>query len=173
MGYGIENGALYFKPDSNVVMDLTDASGTVLAKQVDTQFNAIENLENDWSAIIDEEGNQLQTVGHHFTGSRPLNKEELMRLDRRGVCMSCHQTVPDQSIAIDLLSHVAEYGGVEIDNEEHGKILHKSVLFSAWFQVLMGLIGMILAFVLLRKYWIKRRLNRATTRGEKKDDHIE
>jgi hypothetical protein len=165
MGYGIENGDLYFKPDSNVVMDLTDADGRVMARQVDTQFNAIENLENDWSAIIDEDGNQLQTVGHHFSGSRPLNREELMRLDRRGVCMSCHQTVPDQSIAIDLLSHVAEYGDVEIDKEEHNSILHKSIRLSAWAQVIIALVVGLFGFGMIRKYWIRRKLNRKRPKG--------
>lgn len=156
MGYGIEEGRLYFRPDSNIVMDLTAADGQVIASQVDTQFNRIENLEHDWSAIIDEDGNQLQTVGHHFSGSRPLNKEELMRLDRRGVCMSCHQTVPDQSIAIDLLSHVAEYSGVEIDNDKHNQILNKSIRIAAWVQVLLVLLGIGLFFLVIKRLRKKR-----------------
>jgi len=156
MGYGIENGSLYFRPDSNIVMDLTAADGRVMAKQVDTQFNRIENLEHDWSAIIDEDGNQLQTVGHHFSGSRPLNKEELMKLDRRGVCMSCHQTVPDQSIAVDLLSHVAKYSDIEIDKDRHNKILNKSTRIAAWAQVLAVLFGVFLLFWLIRRMRRKR-----------------
>lgn len=139
MGYGIEGGKLYFDPSQNVVMDLVDAEGNPIPKQVDTQFNAIPNLHMDWSRFQDEEGNQLQTVGHHFSGSRPLNREELMKLDRRGVCLSCHQTVPDEDIAINLMSHVAEFGGSEIDNEAHSAILNKSIRWSAWIQVLLGL----------------------------------
>ncbi len=158
MGYGIQNGELYFRPDSNIVMDLTDAEGRVLAKQVDTQFNAIENLEHDWSAIIDEDGNQLQTVGHHFSGSRPLNKEELMRLDRRGVCMSCHKSIPDQSVAIDLLSHVAKYSNTTIDNEKHDQIVNKSIRLAAWVQVLLGVLGVFVVFWVIRKLVKHKRL---------------
>jgi len=111
----------------------------------------------DWSRFIDEDGNQLQTVGHHFSGSRPLNKEELSKLDRRGVCMSCHESVPDQSIAINLLSHVAEYGGVEIDNKKHQSILKKSIHLSAWFQVLLVILGGLLLLFLVRRFLKKRK----------------
>lgn len=152
MGYGIEGGKLMFDPSKNFVMDLLDANGNPIAEQVDTQFNAIPNLKMDWSRIIDEDNNQLQTVGHHFTGSRPLNKEELSKLDRRGVCMSCHQTVPDNNIAVDLLSHVAKYGNVNIDNDEHDKILNKSIKLSAWAQILLFLsIPSLIVYFILRR----------------------
>ena len=151
--YGIENGIIANRPDSTFVMDLLDSEGNPIAKQVDTQFNAIPNLKHDWSKIIDDSLKQLQTVGHHFSGSRPLNAEELGKLDRPGVCMSCHETVPDQDIAIDLLSHVAKYGGVEIDTEEHQSILNKSVRLSAWAQILIVLcvIGGLLFFWFLKR----------------------
>jgi len=150
MGYGIAEGKLYSDPSKDVVMDLTTIDGEPLAHQIDTQFNAIPNLKMDWSRFIDEEGNQLQTVGHHFSGSRPLNKEELSKLDRRGVCMSCHESVPDQSVAINLLSHVAEYGGVDIDKEKHNSILNNAVHYSAWFQILMVILGVVLVFLLIK-----------------------
>ena len=153
MGYGIDEGSLFNRPDSSFVMDLMDANGHVLARQVDTQFNAIPNLKHDWSKIIDDSLRQLQTVGHHFSGSRPLNAEELGKLDRRGVCMSCHENIPDGDIAIDLLSHVAKYGKVEIDNEKHQSIVSKSILISAWFQVLS--VFLILGLVFL--WWFKKR----------------
>lgn len=140
MGYRIAGGKLYYRPDTNFVMDLMDVFGTPIANQIDTQFNAIPNLKMDWSRFIDEDNNQLQTVGHHFTGSRPLNKEELMKLDRRGVCMSCHQTIPDKDLASNLLSHVAKYADVKIDNNQHSGILNKSIRISAWAQILLPLL---------------------------------
>ncbi len=161
MGYGISGGKLYFRPDTNFVMDLIDANGNVIARQVDTQFNTIPNLTMDWSRIIDDDNNQLQTVGHHFSGSRPLNKAELMKLDRGGVCLSCHQTVPDKDLAADLLSHVAKYANVEIDNVTHTDILNKGIRISAWVQVLVPfllLVGLL--------YWWKRRRGRRKKRGK-------
>jgi hypothetical protein len=131
MGYGIAEGKLYKSPDQDIVMDLTDIDGRPLAQQVDTQFNAIANRKMDWSRFLDEDGNQLQTVGHHFSGSRLLNREELNKLDRRGVCLSCHKTVPDNDLATDLMSHVARYANVEIDNKTHWGILNKSIRISA------------------------------------------
>ena len=157
MGYGIEEGKLYSDPSQNVVMDLIDADGNVIAEQVDTQFNAIPNLTMDWSRFIDDSNKQLQTVGHHFSGSRPLNKEELTRLDRRGVCLSCHQTVPQEDLASDLLSHVAKYADVTINNEAHSSILNKSIRISAWTQVLLGFLAVALALFLFFRFFVKRK----------------
>lgn len=148
MGYGIASGNLYSDPSKNYVNDLRDENGNPLAQNADTQFNAIPNLKMDWSRFLDEDGKQLQTVGHHFSKSRPLNKEELGKLDRRGVCLACHKEIPDGDMAIDLLSHVAKFGGLEIDNEMHSSLLHKSMLFTAWGQVLLGIL-LITAVVLL------------------------
>lgn len=151
MGYGIGEGKIYNDPSKNVVMDLLDANGDPIAEQIDTVFNAIPNLNMDWSRFINDTGKQLQTVGHHFSGSRPLNKEELGKLDRRGVCMSCHKTLPKEDLAADLLSHVAKYGNVTIDKEEHNSILNKSIRISAWFQVLLGVVlGLLLAYLGLK-----------------------
>ena len=155
MGYGINEGKLYNDPSKNFVMDLLDNDGKPVALQVDTQFNAIPNLKMDWSKFIDSTGKQLQTVGHHFSGSRPLNNEELAKLDRRGVCMSCHKTVPEHDLAANLLSHVAKYAGVEINNKEHSSILNKAVRISAWAQVLIGIF--ILCFIVYLIYRYKKR----------------
>jgi len=156
MGYGIEGGVLYSDPSKNIIMDLTDIKGQPLAQKIDTQFNAIKNLSMDWSRFLDEKGNQLQTVGHHFSGSRPLNKEELSKLDRRGVCVSCHKTIPDKDLASNLLSHVAKYANVEIDNEGHSSILNKSIRLSAWVQVLAAVLLLLAAFFFIKRFFRKK-----------------
>ena len=153
MGYGIGGGVLNYPPNEDVVMDLTDNEGNPVANQVDTQFNAIPNLKMDWSRYLDEEGNQLQTVGHHLTGSRPLNAREISKLDRRGVCLSCHKSVPNKDLASNLLSHVAKYTNMEIDNEKHDSLIHKSIKLSAWVQVLAGVVF----FMLVLWFVVKRR----------------
>ncbi len=158
MGYGIESGKLYSQPDSNIVMDLTDIDGNPIPNQIDTQFNAIPNLSMDWSRFLDEDGKQLQTVGHHFSGSRPLNKEELDKLDRRGVCLSCHKDVPKNDIASDLLSHVAKYAGMKIDNKTHSGLLNKSIKISAWAQVLLGIFLFIIPVYFGLRWFRKRKV---------------
>ncbi len=125
MGYGIEGGSIYEDPSQEYVVDITDAAGNVLSKRSQTQINSIPNLTMDWSRFVDEEGNQLQTVGHHFSGSRPLNNQERSMLDRRGVCASCHQVIPDKDLAVNLMTHMVQVTGLEIDNKEHQSILKK------------------------------------------------
>jgi len=158
MGYGIEEGKLYYDPSKDFVMDLLDAEGNPIPQQIDTQFNAIPNLNMDWSRFIDDDNKQLQTVGHHFSGSRPLNKDELSKLDRRGVCLSCHQIIPDQDVAVNLMSHLAEIGGVIIDNEEHSSIINKAIRLTAWVQVLIGLLLLVFSgYIGIRLYKRRKR----------------
>jgi hypothetical protein len=157
MGFGINSGDLFYPPNEDYVMDLLDANGKVIPKNKDTQFNRIENLNMDWSRFLTENGKQLQTVGHHLSGSRPLNRQELMKLDRRGVCLSCHKDIPDGSIAVNLMSHVAKYGGVTIDNKQHSSILHKFLILSAWVQVLFALCVGFILFYLGKKWYSRRR----------------
>ncbi len=160
MGFGIQEGKLYYDPSKDFVMDLLDATGRPIAQQVDTQFNAIPNLKMDWSRFLDDSLRQLQTVGHHFSGSRPLNANELTKLDRRGVCLSCHQTVPKKDLASNLLSHVAKYGNIKIDNEEHRGILNKSIRISAWAQVLSAFSFIILSTYFGFRYYKRKKKKR-------------
>ncbi len=155
MGYGIEEGKLYADPSKPYVVDLMTADGKILPKIYKTQVNSIPNLKYDWSRFISEKGEQLQTVGHHYSGSRPLNNEERAKLDRRGVCLSCHQTMPNKDLAVSLMVHVKEYAGIKIDRKKHNSILHKLVLLGAWVQVL-GVAGGV--FLLIGGiFWYKRR----------------
>ena len=151
MGYGISSGKLMLDPSKNYVMDLVDNDGNAIPFNIDTQFNAIPNLKMDLSQIINDSGKQMQTVGHHFSGSRPLNRSELDKLDRRGVCFSCHETIPEGDMASDLMSHVAKYGNVNIDNKTHISILNKSIRISAWVQVISPILLLLGAFVWWRK----------------------
>ena len=88
-------------------------------------------------------------------------KEELSKIDRMGVCVSCHQTVPDKDVAINLLSHVAKYGNVKIDNRMHSGILNKSIRITAWVQVLLGVM-VIFGIALFVWIWLKKRKKKST-----------
>ena len=140
MGYGIGAGLIFSDPSQDFEVDLMTADGKVLPSKTTTQKPGIGNLTMDWSRFVTEEGKQLQTVGHHFSLSGPLNNEQRGKLDRRGVCLSCHKTIPDQDLAVSLMSHVAHYAGVKIDNKEHQSILSKLVFIGAWGQLLLGLV---------------------------------
>lgn len=155
-GYGIGGGKFQSDPSSDFVVDLMTAGGKVLPEKKIIQIPEIANLHMDWSRFVDENGNQLQTVGHHFSLSGPLDSAARAKLDRSGVCLSCHQSIPDKDPAVSLMVHVANVANIEIDNEMHQGILHKLLLVGAWSQILGGLIaGLAIAFFIQRFRAIK------------------
>lgn len=137
-------------------VDLETVSGEILSKQARPQMEAIENLDHDWSRIVDEEGNQLATVGHHFKLSRAFNKAEIGRISREGTCLACHKEIPEKSLAVSFLHHVAQYtGGIPATPKEHDQLVNKIVLSSAWGQVLAVFCVPITLFAAL--HWYRRR----------------
>jgi hypothetical protein len=142
-------------------VDLETTDGTVLPKQAQPQMNAIKNLDHDWSQIVDREGNQLATVGHHWKLSRAFNKQEIDHIQRDGTCVACHQEIPENSVAINLLHHVAQYTGqLPETSEQHSSLVHKIVLSSAWLQVLSPAIALCIGLAAGRYFWIRRRNRR-------------
>jgi len=153
-GYGIEGGRLNRPWDRPLVVDLTTADGRLLPARTQVQIEAMKGLRRDWSAVLDPDGKQTQTVGHHFSGSRPLNGEERAMLDRKGLCLGCHQEFPGSSLAVDLLQHVAAATGqIPATSKEHGSLLHKILLTAAWVEVAVAPV-LLVAFVV---WWRRRR----------------
>lgn len=139
MGRGI-NGEKYFSDQSKTtIVDLMRADKTLLPAQVDEQIPAIPNLKHDFSVMIDENGTQVQTVGNHWKLSRALYNETRAKLDSRGACLSCHKEMSNEDFAVSLMVHTAKFVGVTVDNNMHKSIVNKSILLSAWVQVLGGL----------------------------------
>ena len=164
LGYGIGGGRLNRPWDEPLVIDLMTADGDVLPKSARTQIEPIAGLSADWSRFITEDGKQLQTVGHHFSGSRPLNDKERANMDRRGLCMACHQEIPTRSLAVSLLHHVAMYAdALPKTNQQHAVLVNKVLLFSAWGQaggfVMSALAGVVVLwwFTLHRSAKKRRR----------------
>jgi hypothetical protein len=80
-----------------------------------------------------------------------LNKEQLIKLDRKGMCNSCHQEMPSGDLAVSAMVHVSEMAGMTIDKEVHGTILNKLLLLGAWVQILGGmLLGGLVVYLYLR-----------------------
>ncbi len=156
LGYGIGGGTYFADQTRTTIVDLMSADRKILPKNVDEQIPAIPNLKDDYSRFVDENGTQLQTVGNHWRLSRALDNQTRARVDRRGVCLSCHKEIPDEDLAVSLMVHTAEVAGVTIDNKTHRTILNKSLLISAWVQVLGGL----LAGIAIAYWWFRRRKRR-------------
>ena len=155
MGMGIMGSSVTKDPSINTITDIMTASGKVLPTIVDEQIPAIANLHYDYSKFLDENGTQLQTVGHHWKLSGPLSKAQRDKLDRSGVCFSCHLSIPNGNLGISAISHMAEMADINIDNKIHHKILNKSIEISAWTQVLGGVIFGILFMIIMYKIFLK------------------
>lgn len=138
LGYGIGRAKNTRPPSQDLIVDLETVDGHILSKNARVQCEKIEGLLADWSQVVHENGRQVQTVGHHFRLDRSLNDEERAHIDRRGVCLGCHQGIPDGSLAVSLLHHVAEYSGqLPKNREEHTSLVHKVLLTTAWSQTMV------------------------------------
>lgn len=157
LGYGIGHAKNTRPPNQPLTVDLETADGHVLSKNARVQCEAIEGLGADWSQVVDEKGQQLQTVGHHFRLDRPLNAEERAHIDRQGVCLGCHKEIPDGSLAVSLLHHVAEYSGqLPKTPDQHSSLIHKILLTTAWGQVVV-MLGLPLLGACGVAWYIRRR----------------
>jgi len=153
MGYGINSGAYFSEPSKTTIVDLMDANQTVLPAQIDEQIPGTPNLHHDYSVLIDKNGKQVQTVGNHWKLSAALDNETRAKLDRRGMCLSCHKDIPEGNLAVSAMTHAANMAGVKIDRKTHGDILNKTMKIGAWVQVLLPIMIAVLGFwfFILRK----------------------
>jgi hypothetical protein len=141
VGYGVDHGRLRADQTQNTVIDLMTADGRVLPHRFEVQIPGIGNLKNDWDRFVDENGTQLQTVGNHWKLSAPLDNRTRAKLDRSGVCLSCHRTIPEADLAVSAMVHMSQYAGVTVDNGMHHEILNKTLRIGAWAQLLGGFFG--------------------------------
>jgi len=154
LGMGINGGKYFADQSKTTIVDLMTADGKVLPKKTDEQIPAIPNLKHDYSVMVDENGTQVQTVDNHWRLANPLSAKQRAKLDRQGVCFSCHQSIPDGDLAISSMNHIANMAGLEIDNDMHKDIVHKTVKISAWVQV--GLPVLFVFTVLAWLLWRRR-----------------
>jgi hypothetical protein len=168
LGYGIAAGQLSRPPSEAVVVDLMTGDGRILPEAAKTQIEPIAELRADWSRYVTEDGKQLQTVGSHFSGSRPLNNQERANMDRRGVCLACHQEIPEESLPASFLHHVAKYAGMLPKTpQEHNSLLYKILMVTAWAQTGSAIVGPPVA-VFCIVLWLRIRRRRSKAAGGKK-----
>jgi hypothetical protein len=155
-GKGINGGKYFADQRKTTIVDLMRADKKLLVKGIDEQIPAIPNLKHDYSVMLDDNGTQVQTVGNHWKLSQALDNETRAKLDRSGACLSCHKQMPNEDLAVSLMVHTAKFAGVSIDNSMHKNIVSKSILLSAWVQVLGGLLfGGLIVFWFMRRKKLK------------------
>jgi hypothetical protein len=156
LGYGISDGNYMNGYDSDRYMDLQDSKGNALSQNAIPQFNGIGGLDFDLSQVVTRDGEQLQTVGHHWPLSSPLSQYSREKMERVGVCMSCHKDIPSGTVPIKMLVKAGNIlGKVPFNDEEHSKLLNDDLKWAALTKVA---IPILLAFAaLLIFYFIRRR----------------
>ncbi|MCD4665357.1 MAG: hypothetical protein K8R68_08795, partial [Bacteroidales bacterium] len=154
LGYGVEDGKYMKGYEKDTYMDIKTPDGQNLSLNSRPQFPKIEDLPMDLSQVITRDGKQLQTVGHHWPLSGPLSQYTREKMERVGVCIACHQDVPDGNIFIKATAAAGELlGMVPHHDHEHMKLLNMDIKWAAMMRILFPLIIgiiIILVFVIWR-----------------------
>jgi hypothetical protein len=166
LGYGIDGARLNRPPNEAVIVDLMTAEGYILPKSARNQIEPISELTADWSRFVTEDGQQLQTVGSHFSLSRPLNNQERAHINRQGVCLACHQEIPDQSLAASFLHHAAKYAGMLPKTpKQHNALVYKILMVTAWLQTSLAIAGPLLVILCIVLWFVIRQRRRKRAEG--------
>lgn len=120
LGYGIAGGVFQTRYTENVIEDLIDQkTGEPIPKRYQIQIPKIDGMDFDWSTIINDKGEQVQTVGTHWPLSRALPKEMRDAMQRTGLCMGCHREMSNE----ELWSKVAKPGA--LSDEQHIELMNE------------------------------------------------
>jgi len=112
----------------------------------------IESLEKKFTKIKD--------INSSFNLASVLKDNQLSKLDRRGMCISCHQTIPDGNLAVSAMTHIANMSEIDIDKDMHNYILSKLLDIGAWAQVVgVGFILLIIGYLIYAKFIRKKPVN--------------
>ncbi len=156
LGYGVSNGRFMDNYDKDVYTDITTSSGELISRNSVPQFNSIPDLPMDLSQIVTRDGKQLQTVGHHWPLSAPLSQDQRERMERVGVCIACHQDIPDGNIAIAMMSQAGDLSGMTPhSDDEHSKLLNTDLKLLSLIYMTGPVALMVCIIIIIR--WRRRR----------------
>lgn len=100
LGYGIADNRFMQGYKQDRYMDLQTTTKQLISRRSVPQFPSIPGLDMDLSRVVSRDGEQKQTVGHHWELSGPLTQDQREKMERIGVCISCHQDIPDGSLPV-------------------------------------------------------------------------
>jgi hypothetical protein len=115
LGYGTHDGRYMNGYSKGVRVDVATAQGEMVSKHAQVQIPPIPELPMDLNQVVTRDNKQLQTVGHHWPLSGPLPKEMRDKIEKVGVCITCHQHIP-----------VGSFTGV------HKKSFHDQLMERTW-----------------------------------------
>jgi len=146
LGYGINGGSYMKGYENDRYADLRNARGELLSENSTPQFSSINDLPFDLSQIVTRDGKQLQTVGHHWSLSSPLTQEQREKMERVGVCISCHSDIPNGSISMKMISSAGKLLDMNPHSDaEHSALINSDINWAATTRLLVPLL-LLLAF---------------------------
>ncbi len=155
LGYGISDGKLMSDGENDTYIDLKDGKGELIPGNTKLQFSTIDGLDIDLSQVVTRDGKQVQTVGHHWPLSGPLPQETRDKMERVGVCISCHQDIPDGTLPVVLTAQMGKILDMTpYSDKEHSKLLNKDLRWSSLSRFLIG--GMMVVIGVLFYLLIKQ-----------------
>ncbi|WP_373069589.1 multiheme c-type cytochrome [Sulfurimonas sp.] len=103
---------------------------------------------------------KLTDIQSNFKLASVLNQEQLNKLDRKGMCVSCHKSIPNGNLAVSAMVHVSQMSEVNIDKNMHSYILSKILDIGAWAQlIVLALILLIITYFIYVKFIKKKPVN--------------
>ncbi|MCD4732070.1 MAG: hypothetical protein K8R74_15795 [Bacteroidales bacterium] len=145
LGYGVEGGEFMLGYEEDTYKDLQTYDGKNLSTNARPQFPKIEDLPMDLSQVVTRDGKQVQTVGHHWPLSGPLSQYSREKMERVGVCISCHQDVPDGNIFIKATAAAGEVLGLAPHHDnEHMKLLNMEIKWAAMTRILLPVVFIVI-----------------------------
>lgn len=129
---------------------------------IQTQTRSCESCHSSAKVLEGQVGEDmfLEKNVSRFNVSKLLTSAQLDKLDRRGVCLSCHDTIPDGNLAISTISHMTEMLEVKADENKHKAVFDRILYMSEWFGVLTILfVGAITVYIIYTIFIKKKSIN--------------
>lgn len=155
LGYGTHDGRYLKGYVNGVYVDIMNEKGELVTKTAQYQISPIPDLPMDLDNVVNREGEQLQTVGHHWPLDGPLPQAVRDNMERQGVCLSCHQEIPEGRFVYRIISKLGDaLGMVPATDAEHQKLVGKAMFIAANLQIfgpLVGIVVVLLFVVVVRR----------------------
>lgn len=156
LGYGTHDGRYMQGYNKGVYVDIMNEKGDLVTKTAEYQISPIPELSMDLDNVVNRDGQQIQTVGHHWPLDGPLPAEMRTNMERVGVCLSCHKEVPDGRWVYQVISKLGTaLGMIPKTDAEHQALIGKAMLIAANIQifgpVLAAVIGLFVIVFLVRR----------------------
>jgi hypothetical protein len=168
LGYGVGGGAYQRRNSEPITVDLATFDHQTIPARSKVQLQPVPELPFDWSRFVTEDGQQLQTVGHHLPLSAPLSQETRERMQRVGACLACHRDIPAGTPFVQALTAGSELVMPVHSDEDHAWVLNHLLNTAAAAQILLPILAMIslVAFIVV---WVRRGRRRRRDEAKKSE----